>query len=145
MGSKANQSRRRTERRIRETPLTPEELERLSGSAYEGSPYHKRNPGDFGLTPPAAPRRDATLCDEAGIFHKATANDLFALALSRPLVSDTFEQGFPKHLWAVDAAGRVFEATYGGSRPGRYHGYPIRRDDPLHDKIRELWSRHESS
>lgn len=40
---------------------------------YIGSPSHKRNPGDFGLAPPAQPRPDKTLCDEAGIFRVAEA------------------------------------------------------------------------
>lgn len=35
--------------------------------AYGGNPEHKRNPGDFGLTPPATPRAHMTLCDEVGI------------------------------------------------------------------------------
>jgi len=30
---------------------------------YDGNPEHKRNPGDFGLTPPSSPRPDKTLCD----------------------------------------------------------------------------------
>ena len=38
------------------------DLESLSGRvSYVGNPAHKRNPGDFGLTPPAAPSGDKTL------------------------------------------------------------------------------------
>src|SRR5271170_205021 len=30
---------------------------------YGGNPEHKSDPGDFGLTPPATPKPDKTLCD----------------------------------------------------------------------------------
>ena len=42
------------------------------------------------------------------------------------LVSEaTASDGLPKQLWVVDEHGQVFEAMYGGSVAGRYHGYPI--------------------
>ena len=40
----------------------------------------KRSPGDFGLEPPAAPRPDKTLCDEAGVTARATAQGLLTRA-----------------------------------------------------------------
>jgi hypothetical protein len=40
---------------------------------YTGNPAHKRDPGDFDLTPPAAPRQNATLCDDAGILKRKKA------------------------------------------------------------------------
>ena len=40
---------------------------------YGGNPEHKRDPGDFGLEPPASPRPDKTLCDTVGVFHRAEA------------------------------------------------------------------------
>ncbi len=108
---------------------------------YEGSPYHKRNPGDFGLSPPAAPRPDATLCDEAGILRKEEAEELFKAAQARALVSEAkTNTGYPRQMWVVAKDGRVFECMYGGSRDGRYHGYPVRRSDPLFDKITKAWS-----
>jgi len=37
----------------------PEALEMLVPRvSYGGNPEHKRNPGDFGLTPPSQPRQD---------------------------------------------------------------------------------------
>ena len=103
------------------------------------SPHHKRNPGDFGLTPPAAPRPDKTLCDEAGIFTRESARTLLARAIERGIVSEGDVDGFPKQMWAVDEHGRVFEAMLGGTRLGSYHGYPIRRSDPLHAEILAAW------
>ena len=140
MGKKALLLRRATQRNIRKEPLSAEERAMLRNAVYEGSPLHKRNPGDFGLTPPAAPRPDKTLCDEANITMKAQATSLFALALERGLVSEEATHGgFPKQIWVVDEGRRVFEAIYGGSRQGYYHGYPIRRTDPLFAKVLEAW------
>lgn len=107
---------------------------------YEGSPSHKRAPGDFGLTPPAHPRPDKSLCDEAGVFTKERAEHIFARAIQGGLVSEqTKAGGFPSQLWAVDGD-RVFEAIYGGSRTGSYHGYPIRKSDPFFAEIISRWT-----
>ena len=140
MGARARQARKETRRRIRAERLTQDERAHLSENAsYEGSPYHKRNPGDFGLTPPARPRPDATLCDEAGVFSKAKAADLLAIAIERGIVSEATAAGvFPKQMWVYDG-NNVFEAMYGGSQTGCYHGYPIRRSDPLFDRIVAAW------
>ena len=41
------------------TDLSSALLEQMAHSIrYGGNPEHKRNPGDFGLTPPAQPRPD---------------------------------------------------------------------------------------
>ena len=141
MGKRAQQVRRETRRTLRSTRLDDKERAFLrTHASYEGSPHHKRNPGDFGLTPPSAPRADKTLCDEAAIFKRALANDLFGKAIDAGLVSEaTSAPGFPKQLWVVDDQGRVFEAMYGGSVAGHYHGYPIRRADPLFERIQTAW------
>lgn len=102
---------------------------------------HKKEPNNFGLIPPASPRKDKTLCDEAGIFEKQVAFDLFQRAIEIGLVSAKDKRdGFPAQIWVVDDNGRVFELIYGGSREGRYHGYPIRRSNPLFDKISAAWA-----
>jgi hypothetical protein len=113
----------------------------LANASYEGSPHHKRNPGDFGLTPPSAPRPDKTLCDEARVFQAGQARDLLVKAIHVGLVSEaTATLGFPKQLWVVDDNGLVFEAMHGGTSPGTYHGYPIRRNDPLFDEVVAAWN-----
>ena len=141
MGRKALEVKQTTVRHLRATPLSDEERTFLQKNAtYEGSPVHKRNPGDFGLTPPAAPRPDKTLCDEAGITHRSVAVALLARAIEHGLVSVSTESGgFPKQLWALDDDGRVFEAMYGGSKAGCYHGYPIRQTDPLFEQVTDAW------
>lgn len=140
MGKRAAQARKETRRNIRATRLTEGEKAALRARAvYEGSPHHKRNPGDFGLTPPAAPRPDKTLCDEAGIVERARARDLLARAIEHGIVSDRDAGGFPKQMWAVDEHEQVFEAMIGGTQQGHYHGYPIRQGDPLHAEILAAW------
>lgn len=128
---------------MRATPLTNQEREFLRNHAgYEGISYHKRTPGDFGLSPPAAPRPDKTLCDEANVTRLARANALLTRAIEGGLASDAEgAPGFPKQMWVVDESGQVFEAMYGGSRAGLYHGYPIRRTDPWFDEIIKAWER----
>lgn len=141
MGKKALEQKRVTVRTIRTNRLTEEEKAQLRKVArYEGSPHHKTNPGDFGLVPPSAPRQDKTRCDEAGVFRRSVAQKLLAAAIERGIASEaTATDGLPKQLWAVNESGQVFEAMYGGSQPGCYHGYPIRRSDPLFEKIVNLW------
>ncbi len=81
MGKKASEARRKTRRRMRPT-LTAEERRFLKENAgYEGVAYHKWSPGDFGLEPPAAPRPDKTLCDEAGVKDRERAKELLAQAI----------------------------------------------------------------
>jgi hypothetical protein len=40
---------------------------------YAGNPEHKRNPRDFGLTPPLRPRPDKTLCDDVAVTTRSQA------------------------------------------------------------------------
>lgn len=143
MGTKANAVRRITKRTMRKLPLSDSERSFLMKNArYEGISYHKRSPGDFGLTPPAAPRPDKTLCDEAKITQRAQASALLNRAIEGGLASDAMvADGFPKQLWVVDEDGQVFEAMYGGSSVGLYHGYPIRRNDPWYDEVMRAWEK----
>ena len=141
MGERAREKREETKRSIREAPLTDAERAFLRARArYEGSPFHKKEPHNFDLTPPTSPRKDKTLCDEAGIFDKKVASDLFARAIDVGLVSAKDKlSGFPAQMWVV-GDGRVFEIMYGGSQEGYYHGYPIRRSNLLFDKILTAWA-----
>jgi hypothetical protein len=111
MGERARKKREETERSIREAPLTDEQRTFLRAHArYEGSPLHKKEPHNFDLTPPTSPRLDKTLCDEAGIFDRQVAADLFSRAIEVGLVSARDKvPGFPAQMWVVDDAGRVFE------------------------------------
>lgn len=83
--------------------------------SYGGNPEHKKNPGDFGLTPPASPRRDKTLCDGVNIFQKAVALKLL-------------KEGVP------------LEAQLENAGDGTYHGYPMPADDAFREKVMEKWN-----
>lgn len=117
-------------------------LNNLAGKVrYTGSPYHKRNPGDFGLTPPAQPRPDKTLCDEAGIFKVAEAQRMLKEGVRRGMISNISEDEFPKHIWAVTNEGMVLEANYNNEGPGNYHGYPLFDSDPFRISVLQHWER----
>jgi len=106
--------------------------------SYGGNPEHKRNPGDFGLTPPSAPRRDKTLCDEAGIFTRAEALRLLKAGIERGLVS-AHDSGPPQNVWAVTADGIPVEAQLENEGLLTYHGYPMPAADPLRREILARW------
>jgi hypothetical protein len=104
---------------------------------YKGASYHKRNPGDFGLRPPAQPRPDKTLCDEAGIRRIAEAQRLLAEGIRRGLVGDDDQSGFPKYIWAATSDDIALQACHTGQ--GEYHGYPLPDWDPFRDKVLRRW------
>lgn len=104
---------------------------------YTGNPEHKRNPGDFGLTPPAQPRRGKTLCDGASIFKRSDALHDLREGLRRGAVSEQSIAGWPKIVWAVTKDGTPLEAH--GDGDGRYHGYPMPPEDPMATEIKKFW------
>ncbi|NPD17498.1 hypothetical protein HOY34_20130 [Xinfangfangia sp. D13-10-4-6] len=115
------------------------ELETLAAAViYTGNPEHKRNPGDFNLTPPAQPRRGKTLCDVASIFKKADALRYLRDGLERGAISEAFVDGWPKNIWAVTEDGTPLEAQRDGE--GRYHGYPMPSEDPMAAEIKRFWN-----
>lgn len=111
---------------------------------YTGHSKHKRNPGDFCLTPPAEPRDDATLCDDAGIFTKAEAQRLLREGVRRGLISEQKQpqpDGLPQNIWAVTDDGYPLEAQLENRTQGTYHGYPVPDHDPFRNRILEHWNR----
>lgn len=109
---------------------------------YGGNPEHKRNPGDFGLTPPADPRQGKSLCDVAGIFKRAVALQHLQEGLRKGLVSDRVESGWPKNIWSVTPNGIPLEAQLENPVQGSYHGYPMPESDPLASEVLQRWNRH---
>lgn len=127
--------------------LTPEqaqaradELEGLAQRAcYGGNPEHKKNPGDFGLTPPSDPRQGKSLCDAAKVFRRADAEALLKKGLKRGTVSDRMEDAWPKNVWSVTEDGIAMEAQLENSDLGSYHGYPMPETDPLSQEVIRRW------
>jgi len=129
-------------RRLRRAPLTALERDRLLVLAkrvrYGGNPEHKRNPGDFRLTPPASPRRGKSLCDDVAITRRSTALRLLKAGLTAGLIDDRWSgDEWPQLIWAVTADGKPVEAQSEGG--GVYHGYPMPEADPLRNAVAEAW------
>ncbi len=106
---------------------------------YGGNPEHKRNPADYGLTPPANPRPGKTLCDGARAIAKDEARALLASGLERGMTSERVINGWPSNVWAVDEAGHVFEAQLENQVTGSYHGYPMPADDDFRAEVVAEW------
>ena len=112
----------------------------LSRIRYGGNPEHKRNPGNFGLTPPCQPRPDKSLCDEIGIFKKADAEQLLKDGVRRGMISQNWKQDFPQNIWAVTDEGIPVEAQLENSTMGFYHGYPMPQSDHFCKAVIQRWS-----
>jgi hypothetical protein len=126
-------------RQIASAPI-PTDLEQLAGNVrYRGNPEHKRNPGNFGLAPPASPRPHKTLCDEAGIFDRELALGLLQEGIRLGLVSESREAVYPKNVWAVSAEGVPLEAQLENPGNGTYHGYPMPEADPFRELVIAKW------
>jgi hypothetical protein len=116
------------------------DLEELSEAVrYRGNPEHKRNPGDFALTPPSAPRADKTLCDPAGIHSKSEAQAALRAGVLRGLISSQWRGKFPQNIWSVTGEGIALEAQLDNQEEGTYHGYPMTEWDPLREVVLEAW------
>lgn len=131
-----------SKRRIQTAPATPSGYERFKEIAqyakYVGSPFHKRNPADFGLAPPSAPRQGKTLCDGAVNCHQDAQRFLIE-GLNKGLVSEQMRNGWPQNVWAVTESGIALEAQLDNEEKGTYHGYPMTNADPLCEEVIERW------
>lgn len=116
------------------------DLSELAASVrYTGNPEHKRNPGNFGLTPPAQPRLNKTLCDEAEIFDHEQAERLLQAGIQRGLISEQWKGGFPQNIWAVTDGNVALEAQLENRAQGAYHGYPMPEADPFREEVLKNW------
>lgn len=109
---------------------------------YGGNPEHKRNPGDFGLTPPALPRDDKSLCDEVKIFRRAEALSLLRQGVLSGMISEwDGVNGYPKNIWAM--IGDVpLEAQLENAGNGTYHGYPLEMNDDFRERVIAKWKQY---
>lgn len=108
---------------------------------YGGNPEHKKNPGDFGLDPPTAPRAGKTLCDPTGILSREEAEGLLRRGVERGLVSVQRRGEWPQNVWAATDLGDVLEAQLDNEVQGSYHGYPLPPDDPFREEVLRRWRR----
>ncbi|MBK1630042.1 hypothetical protein CKO31_04665 [Thiohalocapsa halophila] len=132
-----------TKRKLCPTSELPVDLSTLAARVgYGGNPEHKRNPGDFGLTPPAAARADKSLCDAVQVSQRAQAVDLLRAGIRRGMISSRGSgSGFPQNVWSLTADGAPLEAQLENTVRGTYHGYPLPKDDPMYETIVREWHR----
>lgn len=117
-----------------------DELGKLADRAgYGGNPEHKKNPGDFGLTPPSDPRQGKSLCDVAKIFKRDQALNLLRAGLRGGLVSDRMDGEWPYNIWSVSDDGIAIEAQLENPVLGTYHGYPMPETDPFALAVLRRW------
>lgn len=128
---------------MRDKPNTEAErvaLKKLASQVlYGGNPSHKRDPGDFNLSPPSQPREGKTLCDGAGIKNRLVAVELLKMGIQRGLISVQERNGWPQNIWAVHDNDMPMEAILENAGTGTYHGYPLQHDDPFCDQVLERW------
>jgi len=125
--------------------IAPRSLDLLSGKViYVGSPFHKRKPGDFGLTPPSQPRPNKTLCDGVQIFKRQLAQELLEKGVRFGLVSVQQRGAFPQNIWAVTPFGIALEGQLDNVERGTYHGYPMVDGDPLAREVLKRWKEQQS-
>jgi hypothetical protein len=127
-------------RRLKSSVLSPEEKKSLERNIrYGGNPEHKKNPGDFGLSPPSIPRQGKTLCDNAEVFSRNEALRILQVGVKKGLVSEQIRNGWPQNLWSVAPNGTPIEAQLENEHNGTYHGYPLQDRDPFAEIIMQAW------
>lgn len=104
---------------------------------YSGKSDHKKNPGDFGLTPPANHPQDKTLCEVANVVRRKDALALLKKGLKLGTIGVPDKNGWPKRIWAVAENDTVLEAQM--DAVGSYHGYPLTPRDPVGKVVAEIW------
>lgn len=121
--------------------VSAEDVLRLSESArYVGSGHHKRNPADYGFER-TNPRPTKSICDMTGLVPLALAQSLMLAGIRKKMVSAILDDGFPKFIWSVTDNGQVYESKTHHNTPGQYHGYPLEKDDDMHDYIMSEWGK----
>jgi len=129
-------------RRFASPKPSQEALDKLALQVrYGGNPAHKRNPGDFNLTPPAMPRSDKSLCDSIQLFQRAEALRLLQLGVERGMISAWSGSGFPQNIWSMTADGVPLEAQLENAGNGTYHGYPLEENDDFRESVIAQWKK----
>jgi len=91
---------------------------------YSGNAAHKKHQVDFGLTPPAQPRLNKTLCDGTQVNWQLAVR-LLRTGAKLGLISIQERNGLPQNIWAVSPNGIPLEAQLDNVELATYHGYPM--------------------
>jgi hypothetical protein len=128
-------------RRIAELArFTREEREDLAARAiYTGSGVHKRFPAVYGFGPNASPRPSKSICDGIRVVPREEAEQLLRNGVLKGMLSEPWEEGFPKYIWSVDGQGEAYEAKTHPNDRGQYHGYRLEESDPMRALVLKAW------
>ena len=131
-------------RQIHSVPVSREDRAKLNivarNATYGGNPEHKRNPGDFHLTPPANWKPDKELCDRISVFQRTEATRLMRNGIRKGLVSIQQRNGWPQNIWSMTDSGEAIEAELENQEIGSYHGYPMSVNDPFRKEVIKRWN-----
>jgi len=114
--------------------LAPENL--AAKVSYVGSGEHKKRPLDstYGIEP--ALRSDASHCDPK--ISRDQAEHALRCAIRSQIVSEQFEGGFPRYVWAL-LGGQAHVARLINREAGEYKGWPIEEHElPTDRELRFL-------
>ena len=135
--SKSKCPARTHSRKIMYDPIVGEQI-LGKNPKYVGSPLHKRNPGDFNLTPPSCAVTKKNLCDDVAIFNRSIAQNLLEEGIRRGFFSVAMCNGWPRNVWVLFENKIPLEARL-DQQSGTYHGFPMSRTDPLYMEILKNW------
>lgn len=127
-------------RRLLERPDPRRIGELITKARYVGSSKHKANPHLYGLPPFSGLRGDATLCDAHGGFlpeHMASIPGMLRRGIQAGLLGKGGE------IWTVSDAGWIYECRLTNVTQAEYHGYPVRRSEPIAEQVYQrfaLWA-----
>jgi hypothetical protein len=120
-------------RRLQRQPLDANVTAELLASArYVGSAKHKLHPHLYGLPPFIGERGDATLCDSHAGFEPQHMMAIPAM-LRRGILAGLIGTG--RLLWTVADNGWIFECRITNVGQSEYHGYPVRKSEPIGELI----------
>ena len=121
---RAHRRRRPQRRAIASAPPGADVEAAANGAEYVGSAEHKSYPSPAG--PPRLRHNDATRCPpELRDFDRLTG--WLREAITRGQVDGTWEDGFPRYVWHVEA-GECWEARHTRAGPGQYKAYRLEAD-----------------
>lgn len=116
----------------------------LAKAHYRGSPKHKAQPHLFDLPPYHGSRGDETLCDAHAGFtpeHMSSVPAMLERGIRARLIGRRI-------LWVIGDNGWIYECRLTNPEQWEYHGYPIRRSEPICQPVYERfveWAAREGS
>jgi len=113
------------------SPVLIEQL--LKTVHFRGSPKHKKQPHLFDLPPYNGERGDETLCDDHAGF---TPRDMESIPrMIRRGINAGLTSGTGRIFWTIGDNGWIYECRLTNVQQAEYHGYPIRRSEPICEPV----------